>query len=382
MKILYVHSYYRQRGGEDSVFEQEVALMRQTDEVKVLAFHNKEGWKGGLQFFLSIWNLRVARRMKKEIREFSPDIIHIHNLHFGVGPITIRVAAARRIPVVLTLHNYRLLCPSGTILHKGELLTESITSRFPWKAIRKKAYRDSMVLSFWLAFIVWFHKRIGTWAKVDRYIVLTDFAKSLFLRSAFHLPAEKIEVKPNFVDVAPNGVVPRGEHFLFIGRLSEEKGIRLLLEGFSKTGHSLRIVGDGPLEDIVRRAVEQNPHIEYLGRLDRKEVQGQMLECTALVFPSIWYEGLPLTIVEAFATRTPVIAGNLGAMASMIRHGQNGLHFEAGTASALAGQTEAWRRMTSEEKEAFRKKALETYQNCYTAEKNRRLMHSIYEQML
>lgn len=382
MKILLIHSYYQKKGGEDVTFEQESQLLAQAATVRQLSFSNRAGLRGALQFFLSIWNIRAASKLRRAIREFQPDIIHCHNLHFGIGPIAICVAKKRGIPFTLTLQNFRLLCPSATLALDGELFTDSLGRSFPWEAIRRKAYRNSALLSFWLAFIIWFHKKIGTWKKVDAYIVLTDFARSIFVNSSFAMPAEKIVIKANSVEFLPSPFVERGQHFLFVGRLSMEKGITLLLDAFGQTGFTLHIAGEGPMEAQVREAARRHANIQYLGPLSREQVRIEMSACTALVFPSIWYEGFPLTILEAFASRTPVIASNLGAMASMIVHGYNGHHFDAGNTQSLIEQLKTWSDIDKEKKEQYRENALASYYANYAPEKNREHLLRTYKQQL
>lgn len=198
MKVLIVYTLNTIEEPEDAVFYQETELLGQLEEVKVLKIYNKAGWRGVIQFVLSIWNIAVAKKLKNLIKEFNPDIIHVHNTHFAIGPIVIRVAKEAEIPIVLTLHNYRLLCPSATLLFNGNTFINSVNASFPWKAIKNKVYRNSLILTFWLAFVIWFHKKIGTWQMVNRYIVLTDFAKYLFVNSSFGVPENKFSVKSNF----------------------------------------------------------------------------------------------------------------------------------------------------------------------------------------
>jgi len=232
LKVLMIHTYYQQTGGEDAVFNQERKLLEESEQVEVLEFRNQPGLKGALQFLLSFWNPFAARKLKQKISEVQPDIIHLHNVHFAIGPIAIRVAQKAGVPVVMTLHNYRLLCPSATLSYKGEIFIESLNETFPWKAVRRKVYRNSLLQTFWLAWIIFFHKKIGTWKMVDRYIALTDFARELFLHSSFGLKPEKYAVKSNFKEEAALSPVQKGDHFLFVGRLSPEKGIRVLLEAY------------------------------------------------------------------------------------------------------------------------------------------------------
>lgn len=382
MKILILHTYYQQKGGEDIVFKYEQLLLSQSEQVQTLTFSNHPGRRGAAQFLALLWNRSAAKKLKRIILEFKPDVIHFHNLHFAIGPIAIRVAKKAGIPVVLTLHNYRLLCPSTTLTCKGELFTYSLTTPFPWKAVVNKVYRGSFFQTFWLAFTVWFHKKMGTWRLVDKYIVLTDFAKTLFINSSFGVPAEKYVIKPNFIDFPDRQPAKRMDHFLFIGRLSEEKGIHVLMEAFRDIDCKLYVAGEGALRRTVEDLSKQSENIRYLGSLDSEAVREAMSQCTALIFPSIWYEGMPMTILEAFATGTPVIAANLGAMSSMVQHGYNGLHFRSGLKEDLINRVLYWRSLSPDEKNNYSINTRTTYENFYTPARNLKQCLAIYNSVL
>ncbi len=361
------------------VFSLEHSMLRDTEEVDTLTFQNHSGLRGGLQFALSIYNIFAGRRIRRKIRSFKPDVIHLHNWHFSVGPIAIRIARQQGIPLFMTVHNYRLLCPSATLLSNGELFMDSVTASFPWKAVRKGIYRNSIPETFWLSFIIWFHKKIGTWKMVSKYIVLTDFAKDLFQNSSFGIPAAKFVAKPNFLPSKSLIRSKRETHFLFIGRLSEEKGIRTLLAAFENLAYELRIAGDGPLANEVLQACKKNANITFLGNLDKEGVERAMQNCTALVFPSIWYEGMPMTLLEAFASGTPVIGSRLGAIASLVKDGCNGLHFGAGNREELMDKLKTWQELGAKEQERYRNNAYDTYSTYYTPEKNKKLLLDIYK---
>lgn len=382
MKILLVHTYYWQKGGEDLVFAQDQLLLGRSNEVKAVEFRNQPGWRGALQFLSSIWNIRAGAKLKKAIKEFRPDVIHLHNLHYAIGPIALRIIRKSGIPMVVTLHNYRLVCPSTTLVYKGRLFTDSLKASFPMQAISNKVYRNSAVQTFWLAFVIWVHKLLGTWKMVDRYIVLTDFARNVFVDSSFGVAADRYVVKPNFLESKEADATHRNETFLFAGRLSEEKGIHVLLEAFSKIDAQLIIIGDGPLREDVETACKKSPNIILKGHLDNASVRKLMYECTALIFPSIWYEGMPMTLLESFATGTPVIASNLGAMQTMIIDGYNGLHFEAGEAESLANAVRRWQSLSPAQKELFSKNAADTYSERYTPQLNLERSLSIYKSVM
>lgn len=383
MKILIIHTHYQLHGGEDTVVDQEIELLRQNHQVKVLFFKNKSGIPGALQFLSSIWNISVARKVRFEIRNFQPDIVHVHNWHFALGPLVFRTASQLGIPVVHTVHNFRLLCPSAILLNEGKLFTESLQQAFPWQAVRKKVYRSSAILTFWLAFVVWFHKRIGTWVKIDSYVCLTPFTIELFQQSNFGVLKEKFKVKPNF-RIAPkaDNKFERESHFLFIGRLSEEKGIEVLLDAFKELPFLIKIVGGGPLKELVEEASRQFSNVSYLGSLGSEMIVAELQKTQALIFPSVWYEGMPMTIIEALSVGTPIIASNLGAMCSMISNEQNGFHFEAANINDLRQTIIKFDMLYNSVKRQMGSNAFKSYKEKYSPELQEEYFDTIYSAVL
>jgi len=383
LKILQIHTKYQNFGGEDTTVLQEKELLSASYEVETLFFQNEKGIIGFFQFLCSIWNISASNNLAKKIKEINPDVIHIHNWHFAAGPIIVRTCNRYRIPVVMTIQNFRLLCPSALLLHKNALFTDSVNKSFPWLAVKKKVYRNSFLQTFWLAFVVWFHKKIGTWNKVDKYVCLTPFAVDLYKNSSLGVDANKFTIKPNFTYL-PKGFddIKREDYFLFIGRLSEEKGIKLLINAFENSSLKLKIAGTGPLEDFVKECSNKCKNIEYIGNLDKHCVLNQLKNCNALVFPSIWYEGMPLTIIESFACSTPIISSNLGAMSSMIVHGENGFHFEPGNVNDLKAVVNRFNSLSEIEKEKMRNNAFENYQSNYSPELQLGYFEAIYNKVI
>ena len=383
MKILIIHSQYLLYGGEDAVVDQELELLKQKHKVEILYFQNQGGWKGALQFLASMWNTKSATKVKDKIREFQPDVVHIHNWHFAIGPLVFRMIKSLGIPVVHTVHNYRLLCPSAILLHKGQLFTDSLKQSFPWKAVQNKVYRSSVVLTFWIAFVVWFHKKIGTWKKIDSYVCLTPFAANLFQESNFGVPKEQFSVKPNFTKAAKHlSSVAKESHFLFIGRLSDEKGIATLLNAFKELPFLLQIAGDGPLKNSVLQAANEFTNISYLGSLTNKEVLSALSKTQALIFPSLWYETFGLVNIEAFSNRTPVLASKIGAPQSLIIDGYNGFHFEPGNAHDLKKVVRRFNALSLVEKEQMGTNAYENYKSHYSPELQLGYFETIYNKVI
>jgi glycosyltransferase involved in cell wall biosynthesis len=285
----------------------------------------------------SLWSRRWRARFARLLAEERIDLVHVHNLFPVFSPSILYASASAGVPVVHTLHNYRLICPKATLYRDGGVCEDCPRASVPWPGVRHRCYHRSHAQSATVASMLTLHRWLGTWRdKVDAYIVLTEFARAKF--AAAGLPGEKIFVKPNFVDPDPRpGLVAGRRGALFVGRLSEEKGISTLLAAWRTLDIPLTIVGDGPLEARVRRVARDSEGvIEYVGRQPHDDVLRRLGQVEFLVFPSEWYEGMPLSVIEAFARATPVVASELGAMAEVISDGRTGLLFRAGDPAQLA----------------------------------------------
>ena len=383
MKVGIVHNLYLLKGGEDVMVEQECQLLKKNKvAAEVLYFKNASSiGKQVVQFLLAFYNPFSYRLVSRWIDEIQPDLIHLHNWHYAASPAVVRAAKKKGIPVVHTLHNFRLLCPSGTLLHNNVISYSYLSNGFPWQAVQHRVYRNSYLQTFWLAFTVWMNKINGTWKSIDKYIVLTQHAEQVF-QSSDIISKDKIAVKPNFISDIPAENGERQSHFLYTGRLSEEKGIEVVLHAFAHSGYQIKIVGDGPLRGIVEAYAEKYSNIIYLGFSDKDSILKELKACTALVFSSIWFEGNPLTIIEALACGTAVIASDLGAMQSMISNGYNGLHFTPGSENDLIEKLDIWQQFSAYEKADFYKHARQSYIDNYTPAKNFEKLLSIYKSVV
>ena len=382
MRILMVHTCYRQPGGEDRVFAAEVELLRAYGHaVRPLVWHNRDLalLSPGRQLRVMLWNEAACRRMREALQAFAPDVVHVHNTFPLASPAVLHVARAMGVPVVMTLHNYRLLCLNALFFRKGRVCTDCARS-LPWRGVLRGCYRNRPA-SLAVAAMLALHRWRRTWDCVDRFIVLTAFARQQFVGAGF--PEERLVVKPNFVYPDPGPGEGRGRYVLFVGRLTPEKGVGTLLNAWQRLEGRipLWIVGDGPLAPRVREASTRWPNIRWLGYKTPGEVQALMGEAVALVFPSEWYEGFPMVLVEALARGTPVITSALGAQATLITHGVDGLHFRAGDPGALAEQV-AWLWSHPREQRRMRRHARDTYARHYTAAANYNRLMQIYEQVV
>jgi glycosyltransferase involved in cell wall biosynthesis len=383
MKILIIHCRYQQRGGEDFVVEEELKILNAEYEVEALLFQNEAGWKGALSMILYPINFGAANKVRKRIRSFQPDIIHLHNFHYAAGPLIIRTAKSAGIPVVMTLHNFRLLCPSATLYFQGEQLRASLSEKFPWTAVRKGVISNSSLKTFWVAFTLWIHRKLGTFNLIDTYIALNQSQEALFLQSHLSITKDRILVKPNFCPaVEISNATEKGQHFLYIGRLSEEKGILTLLNAFVKSSATVKIAGTGPLEDEVIRYSKLHDNIIYLGELSKHDVASELSLCSALIFSSVWPETFGLVIIEAFSMGTPVIASQTGAAKDLVQDQMNGLHFEPGNADDLTRKIEYWQQLPVDVKKRIAENAYQTWRSHYTPEVNLELLESIYKRAI
>lgn len=343
MRILFVHNRYQQEGGEDVALGLEVRLLQEKGHVVSTLLFDNEGMDGfvkkverGVQ---ALYNRRSARIVARAIREFQPELVHVHNLFFMASPSVIRVAARHGLPVVVTLHNYRLICANALLLRDNQPCSLCVQKVFPLDGIRFKCYRGSAVETGLVTAVTGLHKVFGTWRKkVDAYIMLTEFARSRFRASSMAAASDRFHVLANFIFDPGTGepAEKRKDFYLFVGRISPEKGVHVLLETFAGLPDiKLLIIGDGPERERMEGAYRSSANIVFAGKKAKVEVLQAMKECRALLFPSIWYEGLPFTIIEAFATGTPVFASAIGAMQELIRDGYNGFHFPPGDADAL-----------------------------------------------
>jgi glycosyltransferase involved in cell wall biosynthesis len=329
----------------------------------------------------TVWNQAVYRELRILIRRERPQVAHVHNTFPLISPAAYYAARAEGVPVIQTLHNYRLLCPNALFFREGRVCEDCLGKAFPWPGVAHACYRESRPASATVAGMLSAHRTLGTWkGAVNLYVALTEFARRKFVEGG--LPSEKIVVKPNFVHPDPGMGRGRGDYVLFVGRLSKEKGLETLLRAGEQLGKELRfkLVGDGPLAPRVAEAA-RHQNLEWLGRLPKDRVIGLMKDARALIFPSVWYEGFPMVIAEAYAVGLPVIASDLGSMSSLIENGRTGLRFRPGDAKDLAAQVK-WTVTHPAELRLMRQAARARFEAEYAAERNHRLLLEIYERAI
>lgn len=390
MKILFAHNHYQQRGGEDGVVAAEIRMLeanghcviryqRDNDEFKARGVLAKI--EAGIDTFYSAQSFHEIKQL---IRAEKPDVAHFHNTFPLISPAAYYACADVGVPVVQTLHNYRLVCPAATLLRNGQVCEECLGRSMAWPGIAHSCYRGSRSATAAAAAMVAGHRIAGTWREaVNLYIALTEFARHKFIDGG--LPADRIVVKPNFVEPDPGLKQGPGEYALFVGRLSEEKGLDVLLKTWSRQRETipLRIAGEGPLKNTIANKIREGgiKGVELVGYVDHCALVQMLRRARFLILPSVWYEGFPLVIVEAFACGVPVIASRLGAMQEIIADGKTGLLFSPRDPANLA-TTANWAWNHSEEMTDFGLRARAEFERKYSARQNYASLMAAYRRVI
>jgi glycosyltransferase involved in cell wall biosynthesis len=340
MHILQVHNSYRQRGGEDTVVEADARLLRSAGHAvtQYIVPNPVKSIETGIRLGLSLWNPAAGRRFRRQLELAKPDVVHLHNTWFSITASAAYEAKRARVPVVMTLHNYRLSCANGQFFRHGSQCIECLKGS-AFNGLLHRCYQDSFAASAFAAANTEIHRQLGTWTKnVDRFLCLTEFAKARFMEAG--IPGEKLHVRHNCVTDSYQRTVPasKSRQLAYIGRLAAEKGVRELLEAWRLArleDFELVVVGDGPR----RAALEamRVPGVQFTGSVEHQAVLEILRSVRCLVFPSLWFEGEPMIIVEALAAGTPVLASDVGGIPELLGHGSAGWLTEA-------GDIDAWRR--------------------------------------
>ena len=380
-KVLIVHNYYQIPGGEDTVVANEKKLLEDHGHETVLyTRHNSElKTLSKIQKILlpisTVFSVQTYKEVKKIIKEQKIELVHVHNTLNMVSPSVYYAAFHCHIPVVQTVHNFRLLCPGATFFRDGHVCEECLSKGLTC-AVKHKCYRGSTVQTLACVLSTWFHRTIGTYRKLN-YICLTEFNKEKILNLK-QIKEEKVFVKPNFVQESES-IVPydqRKNQFIYVGRLEEIKGIEILLKAWKLLGEGapeLLMCGRGPLEEWAKNYIEENrlSNIKMLGFVENTQVRKMIGESKALILPTQVYEGFPMTIAESYACGTPVIGSDLGNTGNLIEVGKSGWKFTADSPEALA-------QAVGKMKDSFLELPQEIIGK-YSAESNYRKLREIYE---
>ncbi len=382
MRVLMLHNFYRQPGGEDACFFAERDMLREHgDRVSTIELHNDAitGMSPAVLATKAVWNRSSYAAVARRIAEFRPDILHCHNIFPLLSPAVYYAASRAGVPVVQTLHNYRLLCLKAILFREGRICETCAGRAVPWPGIIRRCYHGSAAQSASVASLLVAHRVLGTWRRrVDLFLAVSAFTRDRHVAAGFD-PAQ-IVVKPNVLGQEPPPEVGEANHALFVGRLSEEKGLRTALAAWRDAPPDcppLLVVGDGPLRHL-QKTCPPDGRVTFLGHRSREEIYSLMTKAAFLVAPSEWFETFGMTIIEAFACGTPVIAGRIGAYPELITDGVNGLLFEPGDAASLRAAVTRLMRSPSD-LPAMRRAARRRFDEGYTRAGNYQALMAAYD---
>ncbi len=324
MRVLQLHARYRIPAGEDSVVDNEAAaLERGGHDVRRMIVPNPRDPVGAVAALArSVSNRTVAAEVRRVIADFGPDVVHVHNTWFALSVSAIEAAADAGVPVVMTLHNYRLGCLGADLFRDGAVCTACV-GRSPWRGVVHGCYRGSRVQSAVQATEIVVTRRRGVLDRcIRRFVAPSQFMADRLIELG--VPGDRLHVKPHFVTDPGARLQPpsRSNEVLSVGRLAPGKGLDTLVDGWNRLrdagGRSLTIVGDGPLAASLEASLADAPGVALPGWLPRDEVTERLLAARALVMPSEWYEPFGMVLIEAMSAGLPVIVTTAAGARSIV----------------------------------------------------------------
>lgn len=383
--VLIIHNYYQIPGGEDTVVSNEKHLLESNGHSVSLYSRNNSEIKSFsvikklLLPFGTIFNLKSFFDVRKIIKDNQIDIVHVHNTLNLVSPSVYYAAKSLHVPVVQTIHNFRLMCPGATLYRDGHICEDCLHKGLLC-SIKHSCYRSSKAQTLICALSTWVHRLTGIYKKIN-YICLTEFNKSK-LCELKQIKASQIYVKPNFIEQKCEGYIPfrkREYQFVYFGRLDKLKGVDVLIEAWKLLGQDapqLIICGTGPLEEWCKEKIQTHHlgNVKFLGFVPNKKVIEIVAESRAVILPTQWYEGFPMTIVEAYSVGTPVVGSNIGNVDSLIQEGRTGYHIEFDSAESIANIIKTADFDLCDDVYSY-------FNNNYSSDENYNILKRIYEEI-
>ena len=387
MRILSVHNYPGDyaTGGEGNVFEDEAKLFKRHGHiVRQYKCTNANAMSGSLltkakAFLQAPWSKDGYKIIKDEINRFAPDIMHVHNFFFVLSPSIFRAAKDLGIPTVATLHNYRLISPCSQLLRNGKIC-EVCINKNPWRIMLYRCYQNTFLANFLRYRFYYLGERKHQWINdIDAFIALTEFAKCKFIEGG--LPKDKIYVKPNFLHESAENFKTQqnGYGAVFVGRISQEKGLITLLKAWQGIKYPLTVIGDGPQMNALQGLKSEN--VQFVGMKPHDVVMQEIKKAAFLIFPSEWYEGFGLVIIEAMASGRAILASDIGPRSELVKHKENGLLFRAGDANDLR-ENVRWLIANPKKCAEMGQVGRKEYLLKYTSETNYKMLLNIYEKTI
>ncbi len=382
-RVLLVHNYYKIPGGEDTAVSNEKRLLEQHGHQVILYTRSNQeldsfsAWQKIMLPFTALFSLRTYREVKYLIKKENIDVVHVHNTLSLISPSVYYAAFSCKVPVIQTIHNFRLMCPAATFVREGRICEDCVEHGLGC-AVRHNCYRGSKLQTLVSASVLKFHRILGTYRKLF-YICLTDFNKEKLLllnrNGKTVVREEQIFVKPNFVWRPEAEKTEKKEQYIYIGRLDKLKGIRVLLQAWKELSEKeLLICGSGPEEEWIERYLKENhmEQVKLIGQLPHEKALKLLAKSKALVLPTLWYEGQPMVILESYAVGTPVLASNIGNTGNMLIPGVTGIRF-------IPGNPEDLKRAVSELEKTEQWSTESVYEKLYTPEGSYEKLKQIYD---
>lgn len=387
MRILKVHNYYVQSGGEDTVFKAEASLLRSKghEVIEYLEFNKKiESMNKAFVALQTVWSQSSYNKLKIFLQKTKPEVVHFHNTFPLISPSAYYACQEVNIPVVQTLDNQRLICPAASFYREGKLCLDCM-GKVPLPGVFHACYHNSHLHTAVVASMVTLHRWLGTWqTKIDFYLCSTNFYRDLFVQAGF--PIDKMIVMPHFVQQRNHSDTSntQGDYALFVGRLDPEKGIKTLLEAWHLLDFPLKIRGSGRLDESSREYVRLHGmnNIEFVGHMEEKELSDLIGNARFLVMPSEgFYETFGMVIIEAYSRGVSVLASNIGVVPELVSDKQTGLLFDPGNPNDLANKAR-WMWEHPVEVSVMGTNGLLIYEERFTQEQCYKTLVDVYEKLV
>ena len=387
MKVLLVHNFYQQAGGEDTSFSNTGQLLKEKDhQILTYTRQNDEINSYSLLQKMSlprktVWANDTYQDICRIIELERPDIIHVFNSFPLVSPSIYYASQRAGIPVVQDLPNYRLICPAATLYRDDRFCTDCI-GKLPWRGVLHRCYRESRLQTAVIAAMLVSHRWRKTWlTQVDMFVTRSEFSRNQFLAAG--MPEQKLTVLPNFLYSPPEQRVGHAEYACFLGRLSPEKGVETLLHAWQEINLQLYLVGDGESREFLQNSCRKMnlTQVDFMGWQPHSEMFLILKQAQFLVVPSEWYEPFGYVVIEAFACGVPVIVSNIGGLAELVTDGDTGLHYEVGNVMDLREKIR-WAISHPDEMERMGINGRKQFEKHYTSDVNYKQLIEIYNTVL
>ena len=387
MRVLLIHNYYLDPGGEDSCFKREKAMLEQHGhEVQTLIFDNADlrhlvWWR---QIFYMFANPKAVRAVRACLKAHQVDVVHVHNWAYYASPAILRAVYVAGVPLVVRVPNYRMLCVGAELIRDGSICHLCVGKKLPLAGVRYGCFQGSVVKSALLQAVMSYHHLRGTFKLVTRFVVLSDFAKQLFARS-LAVPLDRFVIKKHGIQahtsptITQKTITQRAPYFLYVGRISENKGSKVLAGIAQEAIAQLVVLGEGPDQDQLQKLTSDK--LQLLGKQPQAVVHQHMQSCRAVLIPSLWYEGLPNVLVEAFAYGTPVLVSDNANLRQFVTHEQNGLHVPMGDVPSWVAAIKRINQAPALHQRLCAG-AEQTYNQHYTPQKDYQTLMQIYKEAI